>query len=249
MILINNPKLYVPNNIVFRMTSSKLLESFKNTQHFVLTEMEYGQYDFSRTAKEIALLYCDAAFKSLLLIERIFIETEQKKVDEILVANILKVLLSQFEYTMEVTTLRDDIFNSEYVGLWKKVHSPISKIIERVVEDTNDKNIDEAFKQIVLILIDSMDSLRFEQNEIDYLLNNGELPFLNVVDLCPISATYLSSTIIVTRAKEYNKFMGKNVSYKLKNYASSYTYYKFCVDSLHKAGISIIGEEKAKDVT
>ncbi len=93
-----------------------------------------------------------------------------------------------------------------------------------------------------------MDSLRFEQNEIDYLLNNGELPFLNIVDLCPISATYLTNTVVVTRAKEYNKFMGKDVSYKLKNYASSYTYYKFCVDSLHKAGISIIGEEKADNV-
>lgn len=251
MILVNDPDKYTPNNIEFRINSSKLLENFKATQHFVLTEMQYGQYNFSRTSKEITLLYCDVMFKTLLLVEKMYIEAKQKTVDEELADKVISLLKSQLKHIIDTTSAsaNENIFEKRHVELWRSVHFPLNKIMSMAVRSTIGETLAESFKKLVLVIIDSMDSVRFEQNEIDYLIKNGSMPFLNIVDLCAISASYIKEPILVTRAKKYNEFMGKEMAYRVKNYTSSYSSYKICIQGLEQAGIKIIKNKGKGDVS
>ena len=173
-----NPKQYTPNNIVFRISSAKMLERFKATQGFVLTEMEYGQYKFSRTSKEVALLYCDTTFRALMAIEKRIVKAKEDIVTVPFASDIMSVLIEGIGYVQAVTDANPKVFSREYVDIWREVHLPLSKIIERVIEENVGNDMSLFFVSMATILIDSIDSIRFELYEIDYILSGGKNPFL-----------------------------------------------------------------------
>ncbi len=246
MKMINDPKEYKPNNISFRITSSRVLEQYKNMQGFVLSEMKYGQYDFSQVSKEIALLYTDTAFKILLLIERLLIRSGESTITPDLGIEIIQVMTKQAVYMIDVVNEKDSIFSKDFVRIWKRIHLPVPKLIERITESSVGETIDIAYANIGSILIDSIDTVRFELYELDYMYNNGENPFLVITELCAPIRDRLGINLPLDRAMVYKEVFNIDPIYKLLNYTDSYGAFLTCSKTLsdRKIKTTIAGKDR-----
>ncbi len=237
------PKDYTLNNIDFRIASSKSMERFKSIQNFVLTEMKYGQYEFSRTSREIAILYMDLVCRALMNIEDFFVRGKEKELTPEVGAKIVSLLLSRMGYLTEVTRLHKDIFDPRYIEIWSRVHFPITKMIERTIEQSVNMPLDKAFTLLVSTLIDSSDSIRFELYEIDHMLNNDTAPFLVVTDICILSSILMKENGVIARAKAYERFFKKKLSFTLKDYTNSISTFEACKKEIAESGVNIVNKE------
>jgi hypothetical protein len=239
MKMINIPKEYKLNNIVFRISSSKVLENYKSVQGFVLSEVQFGTYKFSKVSKELALLYTDSAFKILLQIEQLFIRSGSDIVTSELGYKVIKIMVNQIDYMIDVVGDNESIFDPEFISIWKDVHLPISKLVERVVENSVGNDIITAFQAIGGILTDSIDTVRFELYELDYMVNSGKKPFLTITDLCGPVYTYLNRNLPETRARVYEDRLGVGKKFELQNYTDSHATFISCAERLVEAGYMV----------
>ena len=240
-----SPKDYTSNNIDFRIISSKLLERYKATQNFVLTEMKYGQYNFSRTSRELAILYTDNSFKGLLDIESFFIRSHEKILTEDMAKEVVSLLLARMGYLYSVVKYHKSIFDSVYIELWDKVHFQITRMVERVIEGNVGADIDVAYTELVAILLDSADAIRFELYEIDYIANNREKPFLVVTNMCIMASRELGTNVVASRAKVYEDFFKAKIDFTVKDYTDSLSAFDVCVSGAIDKGISIVNRDGA----
>ena len=235
-----NPKDYVSNNIDFRIVSSKLLERYKSSQNFVLSEMKYGQYPFSSTSRELAILYTDNVFKALLDIECLSIRSHQLELSIVLAKKFISLLLSRTEYLHSVANYHGDIFDPGYIKLWDKVHLQIARMVERVIENSIGDELGLAFSSVASILIDSIDAVRFELYEVDYLLGGGKSPFLAVTNMCSMVSRELGENRIRSRAEAYQEFFDRKIDFIARDYTDSVSSFDVCVSDATREGISIL---------
>ncbi len=238
----NNPEDYIVNNIDFRVTSSRMLSEYKNTQNFVLMEVSSGQYPFSRTSKEMILLYSDSVFKMLMLFERAIVLSGSGTISKRTASNIEKILSERVLYMESVVKIHNELFDDRYVKVWKDVHFPIGSLIHKMIENSTDSTAKDFFTSISMILIETLDKMRFELYEIDYLVNNGANPFLIVTDLCFVARDLIMEDLLVERARVYMKEFNIKGPFILKNYTTVFTNYAMCEKSLKEAGIQIISD-------
>ncbi len=244
MKMINNPEDYKINNIVFRIASSKVLENYKNVQGFVLSEVQYGQYKFSKVSRELALLYTDSAFKILLQIEQYFVRNGKPTMDSEMAYKIIKIMIDQIDYMVGVVKHNKDIFDPNFILIWREIHLPISKLVERVVESSIGDSIDKAFQAIGGILTDSIDTVRFELYELDYMYFNGKKPFLTITELCSPVMTYLNKNLPEARARVYMEKLGSENRFSLQNYTDSYATFISCAEKLVESGLMVTNFKK-----
>jgi hypothetical protein len=244
MKMINNPEDYKLNNIVFRIASSKVLENYKGVQGFVLSEVQFGTYEFSKVSKELALLYTDSAFKILLQVEQMFVRAGRVSVSSEMAYKIIKIMVDQIDYMIGVVNENKDVFNPDFINIWKDIHLPISKLVERVVEKSVGEDIVKAFQSIGGILIDSMDTVRFELYELDYIFNGGKSPFLAITELCGPVMTYLGKDLPSQRAVIYMDRLGVGNRFELKNYSDSYANFISCAERLVENGLIVTNFKK-----
>jgi len=245
----SDPKNYRLNNIVFRIASSDALRVFKEVQNFVLTEIEFGSYSFSRVAKEIALLYSDSAFRILYSIEMMFIREGSPVLTREMADSINKILLDQIGYMRAVVEENGDVFDRKFVEIWKEVHLPIVSIIENIVEMNIGEKIEDTFKDICSIFGDSLDTVRFELYELDYLINDGRKPFLVISDMCVVSFDTVGVLLPTRRAQVYIEKLDLEPEFYVKNYTSTYAGYRRCINNLVENGIKILNGQDRKDVS
>ena len=211
---------YVENNIEFRIVSSKMIERYKSTQSFVLSEMIHGEYKFSKTSKEIVLLVTDTVFAWVIGLENYLIRDGVPVFDTEAKDFAIKKAIEVEKYYMDIIRTKSEIFDSEIAEVWESVHiEKFSNILEILSELEGTSDI-EAFSTIVAILIEMLDTLKFELYEIDYLVNDGEDPFLCMTDLCIISTQQYGKFLLPIRAKIYNeRFNIKEEGFIFKNYS------------------------------
>ncbi len=239
MKMINNPIDYKINNIVFRISSSKVLENYKRVQGFVLSEVQYGQYNFSKVSRELALLYTDSAFKILLQIEQLMVRCGKQHIDSEIAYKIIKIMIDQIDYMVGVVSHNEDVFDPKFIEIWRDIHLPISKLVERVVEASIGDTIENAFQSIGGILTDSIDTVRFELYELDYMYNNGKKPFLTITELCSPVMTYLHRNLPEARARIYMEKLGAENRFSLQNYTDSYATFITCAEKLVESGLMV----------
>lgn len=106
---------YSPNNISFRVITSKLLADVKVYQAYVLSQVEYSEYEFARTSKEIAILHSQRLYKWLEAIETHMISSGSYKVaSEDDIVEILESSNSLFG-TLKIIVTREEVFSNKAI--------------------------------------------------------------------------------------------------------------------------------------
>ena len=234
-----DPSIYKLNSIAFRIVSAKVLENYKAAQGFMLEEVQFGQYQFSRVSKEIILLYSDAIFKGILQVEQMLARSEKEKIDHPLAMNIISILTSRATYISEVMSIHKDMFDEIFVGAWMAAHLPVAKTVERIIESSIGENKARAFQRIGNSLLETLDVVRFELYEIDYLVNDGGKPFLVVSDICILSEKYIGKIFPIERAHAYINIFNIEKPFVLKDYSNSLTTFEYCKSRLIESDIKI----------
>ncbi len=213
---------FTENNIQFRIVSSKMIERYKASQSFVLSEMLHGEYKFSKTSKEIALLVMDVTFGWLISFENYLIRDGVDFFDENAKTFIINSAIESEKYYMDIIKSRTDIFDNEIVSVWDTVHqSKFNMIIELLNKNIGKSDI-ESFSTIVSVLIEMIDTLKFELYEIDYLVHGGNKPFLCLTDLTIMSLHDFGQNQLISRGELYSSHFNIEKKFLLKNYSQEH---------------------------
>ena len=240
-----NYQKFTENNIQFRIISSKLIERYKSTQSFVLSEMLHGQYNFSKTSREIALLAMDITFAWLIGLENYLIRDNSPFFDKKACLFSLRSMRKADRYWMNVIDNHEDIFEKKITKVWKEIHNLKMNIAKKVIESCEGLSDLEAFSVISNYIIEAMDALKFELYEIDYIVNNPNgQPFLCFTDLCIVAKEELNIDYSIEKANIYiSKFDIKD-GFIFKNYSQELNPITY-VMNLEKHGI-VIKNKKIK---
>ena len=212
---------YVPNNIEFRVFSSRSLSEYKNTQNFVLAEMAYGRYKFSKTAREIAVLYGDAMFKGLLLVESLLVRSGSPTVNDKIREEVVTVLTARIKYMHTLMQTREDIFDPRFVAPCIDMHEYVEGLIKKRARDASKLGAREFFREIDLCQSDMFDALRLELQEVDALITKDALTFLNISDFCSREEYYKGRPLIIHQLKVLEKYAKEPLTLELRDYTTS----------------------------
>jgi len=185
------PHDFKPNNIGFRIISAKILERYKNTQSFILNEMENGKYKFTGTSKEIVLLYADSAYRWLERLEysiishKYTVDINQERIDEM-----TSSLVACNEYVTSIIREHPKVFKDKaiaeaWIALYTTKETQIRMMDEvpRVINGLKDKVATVVFTKIGELFADALDEVRLTLYEIDSMAtSNGEKAPLCVSD-------------------------------------------------------------------
>jgi len=215
-------KPYSENNINFRIESSKALERFKAQQFFILTEVKDGSYKFSRTSRELAIIFMDTLFAWLIAVENYLIRSRGNVFTEKNKSDILDRLEEALAYISMIIKENEEIFDNiescVILDILSLRHHYVEKFFEKLVGESKI----ESFVSTVNFLVEAMDNFRFELYEVDYLSNGGKKPFICITDFMLDMFNEFSQCIALDRATEYERIFGVD-SFVLKNYSSSPT--------------------------
>lgn len=235
---------FYPNNIDFRIKSSKALEKWKNVQAFQLNQLVNGRFYFSHTRREILLLKYDLWSKWLYEVENLCIELgsdhSENRVTE---HDIQKVLdLAQkttLKYKEIMTSGITDRFDVDFVTIWLEVHELIYHYMLKCIETSAGKRFDHFFISLVDTLVEVMQYTLIEIHELDIIFcyrkencnfcyKNGfckrqktkELldgPFIVMVDISENAYRKFGNCLITERLKIYKNHFELEEIY-IKNY-------------------------------
>jgi len=245
--MIINYQEYAENNIQFRVVSSKMMERFKSTQSFVLSEMIHGEYKFSKTSKEIAILAMDSIFGWVVSLENYLIRDGVDNFDSNAKEFAISKALEIERYYVSIIEDRDDIFDPRFVKVWKKNHILKLNLVLDILNKLEGMSDIEAFSTVVNTLIEMMDSIKFELYEMDYLISGGTTPFLCMTDLCILVAQEFKLFILPERAKMYIEEFGIEDGFVFKNYSQEINPMVY-LQALDDAGIKINNKYTAGQV-
>ncbi len=233
---------FIENNIRFRIISSKMLERYKNTQSFTLTEMLHGQYEFSKTSRETILLSMDRWFQWLLFFEKELIKNKENIFTE-------HLCLEMIEESHETTrSVRDtlvkfpDIFEREATEMWlTSTQTSFLGWSEVLASYVGKENI-EAFSGVATFLTEIMETMKFILYEIDYLVHDGSKPFVCLTNTCILAKEKYGLNILEKRVDTYSSKYPGISNFILKNYSDSKST-QMCADDLSAKGITFTVEE------
>ena len=223
---------YVPNNIEFRVFSSRSLSEYKNTQNFVLAEMAYGRYKFSKTAREIAVLYGDAMFKGLLLVESLLVRSGSSTVSEKTKDEVVAILTARIAYMHTLIQTRKDIFDPQFVAPCIDMHEYVDGLVRKRAKEAAKLGTREFFREVVLCQSDMFDALRLELQEVDALITKDALTFLNISDFCSREEYYNDRPLIIHQLKVLAKYSKKPLVLELRDYTTSIRIFNSVVEDI-----------------
>ena len=233
---------FVENNIRFRIISSKMLERFKNTQSFTLTEMLHGQYQFSKTAREIMLLSMDKWFQWLLLFERELIRNPSDVFDENMCLEMIQESHETTRLVREILMKHTEVFERDMTEIWLTSTETGFLGWSEVLAAYSGKEDIEAFSGIATFLTEIMETMKFILYEIDYLVSDGSDPFICLTNTCHLAKTEYGIDILSPRINTYKSFFPEITRLTMKNY-SDIKSIKTCASELSTTSIEIVPEE------
>jgi len=237
-------KDFTENNIQFRVISSKLLERYKGAQSFVLSEMIHGKFKFSKTSRELAILIMDTTFAWLIQIENYIIRDNEKTFNIDAVNFSIKSFEEMDMYILSLVDKHHDIFSENVSIPWRMIHKTQTELAKTVIKSAEGLSDLEAFSTIANVIIEMIDTMKFQLYEIDSMNNQTKKPPLCLTDLCILSVSEFDLFPMLERARVYNDVFKVDSGFYFKNYSQEsnpFTYIK----KLEDAGIKIVNKNSA----
>ncbi len=234
---------FIENNIRFRIISSKMLERYKNTQSFVLTEMLHGQYKFSRTSREIMLFSMDKWFKWLTDLERELIRDASNTFNEEILKDLLNKTVRTDSIIIGTIMSRPDVFNTEEAKLWMDARKNTILGWQFVLKSFLGRESSEAFSSISAFLVEAIESMKFSLYETDYLIHDGSTPFVCITNTCLHAKEDYGINILENKLTVYKDYFPDLNKIVVKNYSDA-KYVETCLRSIESIkGMSFVMEE------
>lgn len=232
------------SRIDFLILAAKLSSELQATESFILQEMAYGQYDYSPSAQEAAVMWASVSSKlfdvisSSLLVEEgsTFGEQESIKLSARMNSVISKSMI-RFKKNKNI----DQAFSD----LWCASHSYVYDLIKTIVRRVVGVEKRDVLSKLATILSDSVDATRFELYEIDNLLFRKK-NILMVTDMCIAGMDAMGDNPLVVKYKIYSSHTEQKERFKMRNYCSSFSAYKICIQDLRDSGAHIDSREAAR---
>jgi len=235
---------FTENNIQFRVISSKLLERYKGSQSFVLSEMVHGKFKFSKTSRELAILIMDTTFAWLIQMENYLIRDDDSIFNKNAVEFSMKSVNELDAYILSLINKHSDIFSEKVSTPWRLIHESQISLITKVIKSVEGFSDIEAFSTIANVIIEMIDTLKFQLYEIDSLNNETSKPPLCLTDLCILSVSEFDFFPMLERAKVYNSIFDIENGFYFKNYSQETNPFVY-IKKLEDGGIKIANKNSA----
>lgn len=215
--LLQDCKEYKPNNIEYRITTSKWLGMYKLKQSESLNEIVYNapNHKFSNLAKEIVLLKYNVWFifslwfeNYLLKFNMVSLSDEEIKQVKLSIKNKAIQTVAHYKSTI-FKLIEKEKWDKTYFELWIEYHKDIEDYILRFILNFYYSNASKYFITIISKLIDILGLTIFEVYELDHLVVfKNKFPIVYVDDtLLEIDSDL---TILIKRLK---LLKDKNIHY------------------------------------
>lgn len=192
---------FIRNNIGFRIIACKAIESYKNAQAFVLSNIIEGKHKFTDTPKELILLMFDNWFRYSMFLERFCLA---RLLQEFTDDDAKKISL-EAQFTMDNITdivISNNIFESSFVNVWRRTHKYLDDYLFLCFEQQTGNRAQQVFPNILSTLCKYLNSSLFELHEIDCLLQEQRI----ILSLDPVCIEYDVSTNKVLLAERYEVY-------------------------------------------
>lgn len=199
--------MYTPNNINFRIVSSKTIAQFKHDQSFDFAELVYNnKVVFSPQSREIVLLGYEEWFNFILMLEKYFISLDDKAtLEQRNVQYILELMSNTKERIAQVMTEHPQYFGEHVTKLISRIGSPILvKYMLSGVANIVGKSIYTAFPYVVTLISETLHQGLLALAEYETLLHKPNEAVINcetypvaVMDSAPPSCELALSKAMV----------------------------------------------------
>lgn len=173
--------MYQRNNIAFRRVSASHFVTFYQSKEFMLGELlDSDKHSFSPTAREILLQYFSVTTDILMQVEQECIKRSSGMVDADLVVACHDILRKGLLEMRNRVVLHPSDFDSSFANIWTAVLDatldPIGSELCKVIA----VDIYMSFARLVQYCIGYLNHILYVLHEIDYLINNGQEPFMYI---------------------------------------------------------------------
>lgn len=217
------------------------MSKFKETQTFILSEVEFGKYKYSKSAKEFMLLYLDASFKMLIQIEDLIIKNHYTKFTAQAQRDIMSFMLNKSEYISKVIFHHNNFFSKELFSIWEDIHKPYREYISFKLKQLVDSSIEASFKSIGELIIEEIDMVRFEIYEIDRLASKQfPIQILTVTNTCMKLYEEMKIVYPAYRAQIYIDKLDAQKGFSLRDYTDEPMRFIECKRLIEREGINVL---------
>jgi len=230
---------FKPNNIGFRVVSSKCIEVYKNAQGFALSEVSRRSiHTFSKTSREILLLEYDVWFRWLIEVEALLKnDGEVKESTKKAIVELSDVYTNSMERTIST---HPEVFDSNYVNVWRESYKLVHNYMKKEILLSTASDISGLMSYVTAVILAVLNTTLHELYEIDTLVYTQDLMFISICDIC-VSYKTLNrgdNCLLLERLEVYRKTRNFGDSIIVKNYLDTYPADK--IKRLTDAGYSII---------
>lgn len=221
-------KIYIPNNIGFRIVSSNAIAKFKQDQAFDFYEIVKLKDTISASAKEIILLEYEQWFRWILKLEKIYLLISDENDKKSLIKNQITLLLkSEMDDIYETMSIYGKFFNRDLTDFINYIHRCSLETLINVINNTFETDdLGCSFSNIVFYISIYLQQILFSIQEIEGVLDKDNLKFSNKLyfsgwckEVCLMSTSDSPVCPVAERAKYYmnlskgtNKFVILNMT-------------------------------------
>lgn len=230
---------YVPNNVEFRIVSSRAIAQFKTDQAFDFNELVNNPaFCFSHASREILLLNYEMWFKLVMKLERLMIRRDSTRpIGEELVKYILTMVEDTLHGITDVMDVHEATFNAAAKQIVRRTNAQFVHYINRQVASCEGHTIYVAFPTIVNSISNALHNLLFQLHEIEHLLNGGRPAFISYTSECADIYAHLGERVLHHRGAIYRELFGVT-DFVIKNYSHDAVPQE-CIDCLRDLGVSV----------
>lgn len=229
---------YVRNNIYFRIIACKALETYKNTQAFVLGDITNGKHKFSETPRELMLLMFDNWFRYLLFLERFSLSKHEP-----FTADDIERITIEAQVTIdtitEIALSNTDVFDNRFISIWRQTHKALDEYLFLSIAELAGQTNTNVFPNIVKSLSKCLNASLLELHEIDCLVYKQQM-FVSFDPVCLEYDTKTNKVMLVDRYKIYDRYIHTDLNVKVYVEENSKELCEqHCIQPLLSAGASI----------
>ena len=173
---------YTPNNIEYRVVTSRQLAKYKIQQSLVLSEIinNAPNHTFSPTAKEIVLSKYNFWFIFALWLENYLLKVNSAKeklsdknyeeIKNVIVEEAKRIVKNHDNLILSLIEQNPKELNKDFYNMWKELHnSQIFTYLLKVIKETYLATPSNYFSRIIEELINILALTVYEVYELDYL--------------------------------------------------------------------------------
>lgn len=236
---------FFPNSIEFRISSSKAIEKWKNTQSFQLNQIVNGKFQFHPNEKEVFLLKYDMWSRMIYEIESLMIELSHRNHDGCISTEEVDFVIELSDKTLAIyeeilTKKHPHRFNKDFLDIWRASHSMMYNLMIHQIRGIVGYDYEIAFSMLTDIISKGMQYTLIELHELhelnalfcffdSYQYVDGfgcksnsiyNIPFMIITDMDHTSKNLIGEYMILDRLKIYREYFDIKELY-FKNYSAN----------------------------